>query len=68
MVAEWIGRKGGMMYFVECLNEHGDWIRTSKHKNLDNARINAEVRVNAYTKARIIHEGKVIEVIDDKDE
>ena len=47
-------------YKVEYLNDRGDWILKSWHKNRDNAVIVADVCEDAGRKTRIIHDGKII--------
>lgn len=54
------------MYKVEYLNEFGEWIYSSWHKNKDHAFINAEVKRNSGFKSRIIHAGQIIELLEPK--
>jgi hypothetical protein len=49
-----------MTYRVEYLNDHGDWIKKSWHRNKEHAVIVAQVCEQSGKKARIIHEGKII--------
>jgi len=48
------------MYKVEYLNEFGEWIYSSWHKNSEFAFINATVKAKAGLKSRVIHKGQII--------
>lgn len=51
-----------MRYFVDFINDRGDWIFASDHKNLGSAIMIAEVKEEAGYDTRIRHEGKIIRV------
>jgi hypothetical protein len=48
------------MHKVEQLNDHGDWMLKSWHRNLDHAQIICEVCEQAGNRARIVLSGKVV--------
>jgi hypothetical protein len=54
------------VYKVEYLNEFGDWIYSSWHKNKDHAIVNAEVKSSSGFRSRIIHHGQIIETYNPK--
>ena len=49
-----------MRYRVEYLNDHGDWIVSSRHQNQSSAIVNAEVKAQAGRSVRIVHDGKIV--------
>ena len=49
-----------MTHIVEYLNDHGDWIRKSMHKNRDHAEIVAWVQAQSGRRARVICDGRIV--------